>query len=115
MVHEGGYDDVMPLKVFNKMVLDLPSISERNSMSRYAKINWTRVRQIAANVGYAALPILNTALPESIPFNPLIGRALKMVGGRDYVPRFAAINITTSTTWIEDLTMFGCVESNPGP
>jgi len=64
-------------------------------------------------VGYAALPVLNTAFPESIPFNPLIGRALKMVGGRDYVPRFAAI--TSDSEWVEDLTMFGCVERNPGP
>lgn len=84
-------------------------------MARYAKINWTRVRQVAANVGYAALPVLNTAFPESIPFNPIIGRALKMVGGKDYVPRFACIIVLTSSVWVEDLTMFGCIESNPGP
>lgn len=69
----------MTLSDYEKIVAALRGKTGREDVKRYAKINWTKVKNTIGKVGRMILPGINAIFPESIPFNGLVNRGLDVL------------------------------------
>jgi len=74
-----GADDVMTFSDYESIVATLRGRHSREEVKKYAKINWTKVKETVGRVGRMILPGVNALFPETIPFNGVINRGFNML------------------------------------